>query len=76
MVAVVVVVAACAALLVLFLAVARRSSRGASRLIPPPSRLHLNSTGFEIEDHFVVGYGMDLAEEFRSLPCVCIMKTD
>ena len=33
-------------------------------------------TGFEIEDHFVVGYGMDLAEEFRSLPCVCIMKTD
>ncbi|MFZ5975620.1 MAG: hypoxanthine phosphoribosyltransferase [Bacillota bacterium] len=30
--------------------------------------------GFEIEDAFVVGYGLDYAERFRNLPEVCAVK--
>ncbi len=32
-------------------------------------------TGFEIEDHFVVGYGLDCDDKFRNLPYVGVMKT-
>lgn len=30
--------------------------------------------GFEIEDEFVVGYGLDFAEKFRNLPEICVLK--
>ncbi|MCB1224586.1 MAG: hypoxanthine phosphoribosyltransferase [Verrucomicrobiales bacterium] len=30
--------------------------------------------GFEIEDEFVVGYGMDYEGRFRNLPCVGVLK--
>ncbi|PIQ26424.1 hypoxanthine phosphoribosyltransferase [bacterium (Candidatus Blackallbacteria) CG17_big_fil_post_rev_8_21_14_2_50_48_46] len=30
--------------------------------------------GFEIEDHFVVGYGLDYVQKFRNLPCIGILK--
>lgn len=30
--------------------------------------------GFEIEDRFVVGYGLDFAESFRNLPYVAILE--
>jgi hypoxanthine phosphoribosyltransferase len=30
--------------------------------------------GFEIEDEFVVGYGMDYQGRFRNLPCIGILK--
>ncbi len=33
-------------------------------------------TGFAIEDHFVVGYGLDYAERFRNLPYVGILKPE
>ena len=33
-------------------------------------------TGFEIPDRFVVGYGMDCAEQYRYLPYVAAVRTD
>jgi hypoxanthine phosphoribosyltransferase len=30
-------------------------------------------TGFKIPDEFVVGYGLDYAEDYRNLPDVCIL---
>ena len=30
--------------------------------------------GFEIPDEFVVGYGLDYAEDFRNLPDICVLS--
>jgi hypoxanthine phosphoribosyltransferase len=30
--------------------------------------------GFQIEDHFVVGYGLDCAEEYRNLRAIYVLK--
>ncbi len=32
--------------------------------------------GFEIPDHFVVGYGLDCGGRFRLLPDICIVRAD
>jgi hypoxanthine phosphoribosyltransferase len=32
--------------------------------------------GFAIDDHFVVGYGLDFDERFRNLPDVCILNEE
>jgi len=32
--------------------------------------------GFEIEDEFVVGYGMDFDGRFRNLPCIGVLKLE
>lgn len=34
----------------------------------------LDYCGFEIEDEFVVGYGMDYQGRFRNIPCIGILK--
>lgn len=43
-----------------------------------PSRrtvdLEIEYRGREIEDKFVIGYGLDYAEKYRNLPDVCILK--
>src|SRR3712207_1644 len=31
---------------------------------------HADYVGFEIEDEFVVGYGLDYQERYRNLPCI------
>ncbi len=41
---------------------------------PREHNVSLNYCGFEIEDEFVVGYGMDYQGRFRNLPCIGILK--
>jgi hypoxanthine phosphoribosyltransferase len=30
--------------------------------------------GFDIEDYWVVGYGLDFAERYRTLPDICAVR--
>lgn len=32
--------------------------------------------GFEVGDHFVMGYGLDFVNRYRALPCVCVLKDE
>jgi hypoxanthine phosphoribosyltransferase len=47
-------------------------------LLDKPSRrkveIPLHYKGFEIPDEFVVGYGMDFAENYRNLPFVAVLE--
>ena len=49
-------------------------------LLAKPSRRKVDLTpdycGFEIEDKFVVGYGLDFAEEYRNLPFIGVLKPE
>jgi hypoxanthine phosphoribosyltransferase len=49
-------------------------------LLDKPSRrkmpVEADYVGFKIEDHFVVGYGLDHAERYRNLPDICIVPRD
>lgn len=38
------------------------------------AEIHLDYVGFKCEDHFVVGYGMDWANRFRSLADIVIVR--
>lgn len=46
-------------------------------LLSKPSRrtidLHIEYVGFTIEDKFVVGYGLDYAEQYRTLPHIAVI---
>ena len=46
-------------------------------LLSKPSRrqveVKVDYTGFEIEDRFVVGYGLDFAEQYRNLPHIAVL---
>jgi hypoxanthine phosphoribosyltransferase len=35
--------------------------------------IHVHYCGFEIPDEFVVGYGMDYAEQYRNIPDICVL---
>lgn len=39
-------------------------------------KVDINYLGFEIEDHFVLGYGLDLAGKYRELPDIVIYNPD
>jgi hypoxanthine phosphoribosyltransferase len=47
-------------------------------LLSKPSRrkvdVQVDYIGFTIEDHFVVGYGLDYAERYRNLPHIAILE--
>jgi len=49
-------------------------------LLDKPSRRAVDLTieyrGFEIPDEFVVGYGLDFAEKYRSLPEIGVLKPE
>ena len=49
-------------------------------LLDKPSRREVNFTpdyrGYEIEDHFVVGFGLDYDERYRALPYIGILKPE
>lgn len=53
-----------------------RSLRTACLLSKPSRRQNavvVEHIGFEIEDRFVVGYGLDFAEQYRNLPDIAVL---
>ena len=53
-----------------------KSIRIAALLDKPERRLrpvNVNYVGFQIPDEFVVGFGLDYAEDYRNLPDICIL---
>ncbi len=55
------------------------SIRTATLLDKPVRRIlevPIDYRGFEIGDHFVVGYGLDYASHYRTLPAICILKEE
>ncbi len=56
---------------------APRSVRCAALLSKPSRRqvdVRVDYIGFEIEDYFVVGYGLDYDERFRNLPYIGVLE--
>jgi hypoxanthine phosphoribosyltransferase len=54
-----------------------KSLRVASLLDKPKYRqrpVEVTYRGFEIPDEFVVGYGLDYAEDYRNLPDICVLS--
>jgi hypoxanthine phosphoribosyltransferase len=54
-----------------------KSFRICSLLTKPDARLHetlVDFVGFEIPNEFVVGYGLDYGERFRTLPYIAILR--
>lgn len=49
-------------------------------LLDKPARrevpVELDYVGFEIPDYFVVGYGLDFAQQYRNLPYVAVLKPE
>jgi len=47
-------------------------------LLSKPSRrkvdVQVDYIGFTIDDHFVVGYGLDYAEKYRNLPYIAVLQ--
>ena len=37
--------------------------------------IKVNYCGFEIPDEFVVGFGLDYAEEYRNLKDICVLES-
>ncbi len=55
-----------------------RSIRIAALLDKPERRMRpikVNYCGFEIPDEFVVGYGLDYAEDYRNLKDICVLES-
>ncbi len=53
-----------------------KSLRVATLLDKPSRRVQpvkIDYVGFEIPDHFVVGYGLDYQQRYRNLPDICLL---
>ncbi len=63
-----------------YLSVRNPASISIVTLLDKPSRrradIKADYSGFEVEDAFVVGYGLDYAEEYRNLPYIGILKSE
>ena len=56
-----------------------KSVRVATLLDKPDRRLRpveVSYTGFQIPDEFVVGYGLDFAEDYRNLSDICVLSDE
>ena len=56
---------------------APRSLKTACLLSKPSRRkveIDVDFVGFTIDDHFVVGYGLDYAEKYRNLPYIAVLE--
>jgi hypoxanthine phosphoribosyltransferase len=54
-----------------------KSLRIATLLDKPERRqrpVEVHYTGFKIPDEFVVGYGLDYAEDYRNIPEICVLS--
>lgn len=49
-------------------------------LLDKPSRREVEVkaeyTGFEIENCFVIGYGLDYGQKYRNMPDICVLKSE
>jgi hypoxanthine phosphoribosyltransferase len=56
------------------------ASMKACTLLSKPSRREIDVpvdlVGFEVEDEFVIGYGLDYDEEYRNLPFIGVLKEE
>jgi hypoxanthine phosphoribosyltransferase len=43
---------------------------------PREREVYVDYVGFEIEDKFVIGYGLDYAERFREMPHIAVMEEE
>ena len=54
------------------------ASLGLCTLLDKPDRrvkdVHVDWTGFELPDEFVVGYGLDYAQKYRNLPYIGVVE--
>jgi hypoxanthine phosphoribosyltransferase len=46
------------------------------KTVPGALAVPVDYLGFHIEDHFVVGYGLDYAESYRNLPFIGILEPE
>ena len=44
--------------------------------VPGEGGIPIDYLGFSIENHFVVGYGLDYAESYRNLPYIAILEEE
>ncbi|MEJ5309026.1 MAG: hypoxanthine phosphoribosyltransferase [Anaerolineae bacterium] len=58
----------------------RPASIRVATLLSKPSRrqveVPLDFIGFEVPDEFVIGYGLDFAEQYRNLPFIGVLKPE
>ncbi|PYI82395.1 MAG: hypoxanthine phosphoribosyltransferase [Verrucomicrobia bacterium] len=47
-----------------------------SKKKPRARHVDADYVGFEIEDEFIVGYGLDFMERYRNLPCIGVQRKD